>query len=274
MDDCDVLLVGDSHFYYMTGEAVCMLDKPDIIDKSKHNHGQVTQHTKYKNIYYFHVSGATASGFRPEHISKTGAFDICDYYIKKLKNTVKLVFNFGHVDMRVLHLSKCIRENKKIDLNTFIDDVITKYISGILKINEFNKNIYIFGINPPSTRTVRILLSNTSNQDKFNDYKSLPYDFLLESRTENFRLFNEKLKATCEKYNFTYLDCWDRLVDDHQSVTRVLKFNYFHPDFDDHHIYIKNDPSWYDYFWNKIHQTLQVTPKTYEDVTPEAPVAP
>jgi hypothetical protein len=265
MEDCEILLLGDSHFFIMTGEKEFMIDKPDIIDNNRYPNQKIMQNSEYRYVYYFYLAGTAAAGFRPNHSSKTGAFTMAYEYIKPLKDTVKLVFKFGQVDMDRVYLYKCVDTNKKLDLDTFIDDTIAKYISGLLEFKKLNKNIYIFGINPPSTRTVRIMLSQIGQQDKFNEYKTLPYDFLLESRTDDFRLFNEKLKAQCEKYNFTYLDCWDRLVDDHQSVTRVLKFLYYRPDSDDNHIYIKNDPSWYDYFWGKIHETLQITQIKYKD---------
>ena len=256
MEDCDILLIGDSHFYIMTGEIDFMIDRSDIIDKNRYPHHQIIQNSKHKYVYYLRRDSATASGFRPNHNSKTGAFTMAYEYIKPLKDTVKLVFKFGQVDMDIVYLYKCINANKKIDLDNFIDDTIAKYISGLLAFKEFNKNIYIFGINPPSTRTVRSMLSITGQHERFHEYKTLPYDFLLESRTADFRLFNQKLKAACDQNGLIYLDCWDRLVDDHQSVTRVLKLPYYRPDSDDIHIYIKNDPSWSEYFWDKIHNTV------------------
>jgi hypothetical protein len=265
MEDCEILLLGDSHFFIMTGETDFMIDKTDMIDRNRYPNQQIIQNSEYRYVYYFYSSGATASGFRPNHVSETGAFAMSYDYVKQLKNTVKLVFKFGQVDMDVVHPYKCIDTNQKIDLNSFIDDTIAKYISGILAFKEFNKNIYIFGINPPSTRTVRVILSNTGQHKRFHEYKTLPYDFLLENRTADFRLFNQKLKAACEQNGLIYLDCWDRLVDDHQSVTRVLKFPYYRPDSDDNHIYIKNDPSWYDYFWDKIHNTLNCISIKYRD---------
>ena len=219
--------------------------------------GVLLNHKVYKNVKTLYFGGATAVGFRPNHQSKTQSFKKTYDKILSMPISTKLFFNFGQVDMDVVYPYKCISNNEWINIDTYIDSVLQKYFDGLLEIKKLNSNICIIGINPPSTRTVRILLSNTGQQRLFDRYKDLCYDFLLESRTAHFRRFNEKLKAIATQHGFMYIDFWDKLCDDDSSVTRILRFKYFRPDYDDNHIFIENDTDWNTYFWNRIDATCK-----------------
>ena len=258
MENCEILLIGDSHFFFMTDQDNYMINRSDLIDKSIFPHQEIRQHKYNKNIYYFRHNGASAVGFRPKHLSKTSSFSMAYEYVNKLKKTVNLFFNFGHVDMRVIYLSKCINTNEKIDIDMFIDMTIVKYIDGLLSFKEINNNVYVCGINPPSNRNIHEILFQAGHLHKFDNYKTVPYDFLLESRTDYFRLFNKKLKVACEQNNLIYLDFWETLIDNN---TTVLKNQYYKPECDDHHVYIENDRLWYAYFWSKIDNVLQIKPE-------------
>lgn len=243
----DIFFIGNSHIFFMTGNDV----QNDVIFEHASS-GVILQHKVYTNVKTMYMGGATAVGFREDHISKTGSFTKAFDEVSKLPNHTKLFFNFGQVDMDVVYPYKCINSKEPVELNTYIDNVLSKYISGILRFKAINPHICVIGINPPSTRTVRVILSNIGQGDLFDSYKSLPYDFLLESRTAQFRIFNEKLKTISIENGLEYIDFWEKLCDDDSSVTKVLRFKYFRPDCDDHHIYIYKDTDWDMYFWNKI----------------------
>ena len=257
MDDCKVFIMGDSHLCGTLSDYGNGIDRNDIVINSGFNSlsQSLNQSTKNKCVYYFMCSGASACGFIPEHNSVTNAFNLSCYYSKSLKPDTKLVFKFGQVDMDVIYPYKCINNNEKIELDTFVNNTIERYMKGINEIKNFNNNVYVIGINPPSTRTVKTILSNMGSGDKFDYYNILPYDFLLEKRTTDLRLFNTKLKLCCEQNNIVYMDFWDELIDNNNSI---LKIQYYHPLVDDHHIYVQNDKVWYEYFWNKLQNVLNL----------------
>lgn len=212
----------------------------------------VYQNNLHKSVYTMFFGGATASGFRPNHKSQTNAFEESYKYIQTIPPSVKLVFNFGQVDLDVVYTHKCIDENKRIDIEEFMDETIRRYSEGLIEIQKTHPNITLFGINPPSMITVRSILSITGQQGRIDEYKTLPYDFLLETRTEHSRLFNKKLRSHAEKHGYGYIDAWERLYDDDYSVTKVLRCKYYNREHDDYHISVKHDPDWSLYFWDKI----------------------
>ena len=55
------------------------------------------------------------------------------------------------------------------------------------------------------------------------------------------------------------MDFWDELIECHNTDTNILKLPYYHPLTDDHHIYVQNNNSWYEYFWNKLQKMLHIT---------------
>jgi len=242
VDTHSVLLVGNSHIYFMTG------DQRDNIKIGK----DLYQNSVNKNYYIMFFGGSTASGFRPNHISQTNAFVNTYSYIKTLPLSTKIIFSFGQVDLDVLYTYKCIRDNKQIHIDTFIDTIIERYSEGLFEIQKIHPNIALFGINPPSMVTIRSILSITGQQDRIDEYKTLPYDFLLETRTEHSCLFNLKLRTFAEKNGIPYTDAWDRVYDNNHSVTKVLKCKYYNREHDDYHICVKNDSDWSSYFWNKV----------------------
>ena len=186
MDDCKIFFMGDSHLFATLGDYGNGLDRNDIVTNTNFTYHHLIQNIKYKYVYYLKFDGASAAGFRPEHNSCTNAFNVSYFYSKNLNLDTKLIFKFGQVDMDVIYPYKCIINNEKIEVDSFINNTLENYMKGILEIKKYNTNIYVIGINPPSTRTVRTILLNIGYGGNFDDYNSLPYDFLLENRTKVF----------------------------------------------------------------------------------------
>lgn len=237
-----ILLMGNSHVYIMLGEE---RDNTQISDF-------IYQNKEYKNITMFRCEASTAMGFRPNHNSKTQAFSKFYEYIKTIDPTTKIVINMGQVDLDIIYLNRCIKQEKNIDIEEFIYLVLNNYLQGILEIRKIIPNICVFGINPPSMLTIRSILTIASQTEKIDDYKSLPYDFLIETRTENSRIFNMKLKEMALSNGFRYVDAWDRLYDGSGSNTKIIHRKYLHPECDDHHIYTQSDNEWMSYFIKKL----------------------
>jgi hypothetical protein len=61
-----------------------------------------------------------------------------------------LVFFLGQSDIEFIYYYKCIKNNNKMDMNKFIDEIIEKYIQFI--INNIKKPI-VLGINPTTIKT-------------------------------------------------------------------------------------------------------------------------
>ena len=210
------------------------------------------QNKKYKNINIFTCGGSTAMGFRPNHKSITGFYSAVYSHIKTIDTKTKLVINMGQVDMDVLYTYRCIKEGIILPAESFIDGVLDKYLEGLLELKKLIPNICVFGINPPSMLTIRTMLSITGQSEFFDRYKTLSYDFVPESRTENSRLFNVKLKEIALSNGFKYTDAWDRLYDGSGSTTKLVHRKYHHPEYDDYHIYTGGDHGWNEYFFEKI----------------------
>jgi hypothetical protein len=240
----EIICIGNSHIYIKLGQHVKNLQDPD--------NERLFINRLNPKIHMVYSGGSTAKGFRPDYISRKGAFDVSFNYIKSFENTTKLFFNFGQVDVEVLYLWKCIDEDRCINFSEFTNDVLSNYIIGLLEIKKYNSKICIIGINPPTSRTVRVILSQCGRCDLFNTYSEIKYNFLIEFRASLHLQFNQKLQTMCSENGFKYIDVWDRIFDNDKSVTNMVRFEYFHPLYDDNHIYIENDKEWDNYFHNKL----------------------
>jgi hypothetical protein len=151
-----------------------------------------------------------------------------------------LVFFLGQSDVEFIYYYKSIKNNNKMDINTFIDEIVVNYVQFI--INYIKKPI-ILGINPTTTQNnehifnVNFREQNNTNPSgtyllnlQYEDVKHFYDNF--ELRFNNNLLFNKKLKAECEKNNIIYVDLNDEVID--RDMMKVKDI--YQPKQDDHHL--------------------------------------
>ena len=152
-----------------------------------------------------------------------------------------LVFFLGQSDIEFIYYYKSIKNNYKIDITEFINEIVEKYIEFIIK---YIKKPIILGINPAviksnehifnvNFRDVISMNTNPSGSNhlniKYEDVKHFYDDF--EKRFNNNLDFNKKLNEECQKYNISYIDLNKYILDDKNNVKREYLNN-----FDDHHL--------------------------------------
>ena len=89
----EIICIGNSHIYIKLGQQVKNLQNPD--------NACLFINRLNPKIHMVYSGGSTAKGFRPDYISRKGAFDVSFNYIKSFENTTKLFFNFATVSALV-----------------------------------------------------------------------------------------------------------------------------------------------------------------------------
>ena len=156
-----------------------------------------------------------------------------------------LVFFLGQSDIEFIYYYKSVKQNEKIDINSFIDNLIEKYIHFL---TSFITNKYVLlGINPHVIKDIKHIYNvnftetnqnnpageNNSDKYKFEDYLHI-YNDTYETRFKNSMIFNEKLKQKCENKNINYITINDTILDLNQNVKNI-----YMPNGIDHHL-VKN----------------------------------
>ena len=193
-----------------------------------------------KTIYGY---GASILGLWNENSVLQLKKHILDYQ-KNNKNDI-LVFFLGQTDIEFIYYFKSVKQNKKIDINEYIHDLVDKYIS-FIKTFITNK-VVILGINPHVIKDIQHTYNvnftektpqnpngdNSSDKYKFSDYLHI-YNDSYETRCSYNMLFNKMLEEKCKHNNVNYITDNDIILDDNGNV----KEKYF-PRLVDHHL-VKN----------------------------------
>jgi hypothetical protein len=157
-----------------------------------------------------------------------------------------LVFFLGQTDIEFIYYYKCVKQNKKIDINSYIDDLIQKYIYFIQTY--ITNKVIILGINPTVIKdNIHIFNVNfraDTNYDpngtyneiyKYEDYLEI-YNDSYETRFNYNIQFNNKLKIKCIENNINYCDINHHITDDNGNVRNL----YLNDNLDHHLKKIKN----------------------------------
>jgi hypothetical protein len=154
----------------------------------------------------------------------------------------KMVFFLGQSDIEFIYYYKSIKNNNKLDINIFIDNLISNYIKFIV---DYIKNPIVLGINPTTIKNnehifnvnFREQTSNNPSGSYLNiNYEDVKYFYdTFEVRFNNNLLFNNKLKCECKKNNIIYVDLNDEIIDTNTMTVKEI----YQPKHDDHHL-VKN----------------------------------
>ena len=166
-----------------------------------------------------------------------------------------LVFFLGQSDIEFIYYYKSIKNNCKMDITDFTNEIVQKYIEFVIKY--INKPI-ILGINPTVIKSnehifnvnFRDAISMNTNPSgstdlnvKYDDVKHFYDDF--EQRFINNLNFNKILHKECLKHNVTYIDLNKYILDEKNNVKEEYLLN-----FDDHHL--KPNNNLYVYLINEL----------------------
>jgi len=172
------------------------------------------------------------------------------------------IFILGQCDVEFGYYYKSVIQNKKINIDDFISDLIDKYVN---YLSNLKFDFVVLGINPCVSDDIRhnfvVNFQDTQchKTNKFNETGTLDdkyiyenylhiYNDTLEMRNKIHKKFNEILKIKCESNGFNFVDLWDDI-----TINDKIK-NEFKPDRVDHHL--KPSEKLFDYLFNKINKFI------------------
>jgi hypothetical protein len=189
------------------------------------------------NLNILYGYGASICGLYNENSTLKLKEKILDYQDFNPEKT--LVFFLGQSDVEFIYYYKSIKNNCKIDIAEFLDDVVNKYIDFIVK---YIKKPVVLGINPTVIKSTQHIF-NVNFRDHsvtnpagsyhleltYDDVKHFYDDY--EIRYNNNMQFNKKLSEQCKKINVPYIDLNKEILDDNINVKSI-----YLPKEDDHHL--------------------------------------
>jgi hypothetical protein len=180
-------------------------------------------------------------------------------YQKENPNKI-FIFFLGQTDIEFIYYFKSVKQNKKLEKISYINDLIQNYIYFIK--NYITNDCVILGINPHVIDDIKHIFNvnfraNCENDPNgknnltinFEDYLHI-YNDSYEERFNFNKYFNDKLKVECKNNNIKYCDMNKYILDENNRV----KTEYL-PKYTDHHI-AKNKNLFY-YLLVEINKILQ-----------------
>jgi len=173
------------------------------------------------NLKKLYGYGASIFGLLNENSSLKLKEQILQYQHLNPKTT--LIFFLGQTDIEFIYYYRSVKQNKKLDIIFYIDDLIEKYIYFIK--NYITNDCIILGINPHVIKDIKHTFNvnfratnghtnghtngdpNGSNNltINFEDYTHI-YNDSYEDRFKFNMVFNEKIQVECTKNNIKYCD--------------------------------------------------------------------
>jgi hypothetical protein len=190
------------------------------------------------NLNVLYGYGASICGLYNENSTLKLKERILDYQYLNPEKT--LVFFLGQSDVEFIYYYKSIKNNDKIDINEFLDDIVNKYINFII---EYIKNPVVLGINPTvikstqHTFNVNFRYTYSVINPAGSYHLGLTYDDVkhfyddYETRYNNNMQFNTKLSEQCKKQNIPYIELNKEILDDDMKVKSI-----YLPKEEDHHL--------------------------------------
>lgn len=164
---------------------------------------------------------------------------ILDYQYNNPYST--LVFFLGQSDIEFIYYYKSVKQNQKLDINIFIDNLIEQYLE-FIKTCITNKCV-VLGINPHVVSDIKHIYNvnfmekninpageNNCEKYNFDDYLHI-YNDSYETRFNNNMMFNKKLSEECIKSNINYITINDIILDENNNINAKYK-----PTHIDHHL--------------------------------------
>jgi len=170
-----------------------------------------------------------------------------------------LVFFLGQSDIEFIYYYKSIKNNSKINITEFINEIVQKYIEFVIKyINKpiilginptvIKSNEHIFNVNFRDTVSLNTNPAGSNHLNiKYDDVKHFYDDF--EKRFCNNLNFNKILREECQKHKVPYFDLNKYILDEKNNVKEEYLQNR-----EDHHL--KPNNNLYVYLINELMQFI------------------
>lgn len=190
------------------------------------------------NLNILHGYGASICGLYNENSTLKLKERILDY--QDLNPEKILVFFLGQSDVEFIYYYKSIKNNYKIDITKFLDDIVDKYVNFI---KTYIKKPVVLGINPTVIKSNQHIFNVNFREPvvdinpagsyhlniNYDDVKHFYDDF--ESRFNNNMQFNTKLREQCEKQNIPYIELNKEIFDHNMNIKSI-----YLPEGEDHHL--------------------------------------
>lgn len=193
-------------------------------------------------IEKIYAIGASIKGLVNENSRLQLKEQILNY--QKQNPTSILLFFLGQVDIEFGYYYKCVKDNKKYNINEYVNDLVNKYL---IFIKENIKNeCYIISINPTVISNIEHnfnvcfrcnngnigFYSELNTCFTFDNYKDTIFNDNYSTRYNNNKIFNTILKEESEKENINYIDLWNIITDNDQVKEQFI------PTTIDHHLVV------------------------------------
>ena len=177
---------------------------------------------KCNNVKTHSIGPTLAYSFGRDGLSR------CNITNYGLKNYDSVVFCFGEIDCRC-HIHKYITADNTYE--NIIDNIINNYTNAI-KINIKNcnvklKNIGVYNVVPPVKKA---FVETWKGAQLLAAVKEWPFLGLDEERKNYVLYFNSCLKQKCLENNWTYIDIYNKYVDENGYLNISLSDGLVHID--------------------------------------------
>ncbi len=145
-----------------------------------------------------HHLGATTAYNLPKKNSSTRSNEQLFKVINKLGRTDMVMLSFGEIDCRVHIYYQHKKSNEKYSISDLIDRTIANYGEVMAQLKQLGVNFCVYCVSPAT---------KVGNEYKY------PFYGTPEVRSQINRMFNEKLKAFCQKNGYRFIDIYDKVTD-------------------------------------------------------------
>lgn len=191
------------------------------------------------NVDFFHLSGATITGFGKDS-SKLGTYEFVKDYVRSRKPQY-LVLKFGQGDLEFGYYYRVLIKNEQLDYQDFLFFLIESYKKRIHQLKDLT-NVIVHGIDFPSLiemkkcakRTLDVITRDIDGRttDIVLLKKLLSIQPSIEQRTVNALLLNSMLKDMSNDAGCLYADTKNIFL--HKD--RHILDSYYQPYFDHHYL--------------------------------------
>jgi len=144
-----------------------------------------------------HLGAATAYNLNRKN-STTKSNEQLFKVIDKLGKKDIVMLCFGEIDCRIHIYYQHKKSNEKYSIGELIDRTISNYGQVMAQLKERRVNFCVYCVSPAT---------KVGNEYKY------PFYGTPEIRSLINRMFNEKLRAFCEKKGYAFIDIYDRVAD-------------------------------------------------------------
>jgi len=130
-----------------------------------------------------------------------------------------IIFCFGEIDCRA-HIYKHVNENKTYQ--EIIDNIVENYFEAIKENISQYKNIktVVYNVVPPSDVYLIHTKEEIETKVMIKNTNEIPWKGSNEDRKNYVIYFNLKIKELCIKYNYIFMDIYDKYSDNKGFLIR------------------------------------------------------